>query len=610
MALRDRCTDTVKKRSVKGYQTRLDMESGESILVRRFAPVAPGAVLTETEEGMFLLMGDGSDLQLSPAWFEEVAYLVGNMPLPLVVKEVESQPELDGFTRLTKYHYRGAKGAGRTVPLIVTTSHVELPLVLGFIELTTGFLVNSPRQKVLDAPFSDPSRDVAWVRWDGTTAKRWINCIARISRCVVFPEFRGLGLSHVLVESAVKYAQHRWHVGGMRPVFLEITADMLRYWPFVQKAGFRYAGETEGNEHRAARDMRYLMRKAAAVSGAGHQGMPQGGGGILSLQRARATQLRDVVNETGLSLEKVIEYLRTSPDRLSDEDWLLLHKAYRRPKPTYLRGLTTAAERFLDTRTASIQSSEGAIRRPDTKRLATEIPLIDIGKMTITTQTRPVSSSRSRRLQEAFGIASEMIDVSVIENLDLSVDPGEIVLVTGPSGSGKSLLLETIKFFARGDHNPYDSSGVRISGEVRSTILNLGEPRQCQPDLAPIDALDWLPMETALKLMAVAGLAEPQVLIRPARTLSVGQRYRLSLALGLAEDVDLFLVDEFCETLDQFSMAAVARHLRRETTSRGMGTIVATSRAEPVSFSLKPDRTLILSSDGNYVWRHAADVRS
>lgn len=608
MTLPDVRTYTVRKRSVKGHQARLDMETGESILVRRFAPVSPGALLTETADGIFLRLGDGSDLQLSPAWSEEVSLSVGNMSLPLVLKEVESQPELDGFNRLTRYHYRGAKGAGRTVPLIATSSHMELPSVLGFIELTTGFLVNSPRQKALDAPFSDPSRGVAWIRWDSTTAKRWINCIARISRCVVFPEFRGLGLSHVLVESAVKYAQRRWHVGGMRPEFLEITADMLRYWPFVQKAGFRYAGETEGNEHRAARDMRYLMRKAAAVAGAGHQGMPQGGGGILSLQRARATQLRDVINETGLSLERVIEYLRTSPERLSDEDWLLLHKAYRRPKPTYLRGLTPAAERFLDARTTTKQSNGDTIRRLNAERRPTGEPLIDIRKLTIQTRTRPVSSNRSRRLQEAFGIASEMIDVPVIEELDFSANPGEIVLVTGPSGSGKSLLLDTIKLFALGNQPPDDPDGVRIRGEVRSTKSNLGEPRLCQPEIAPIDALDWLPMETALRLMAVAGLAEPQVLIRPAKTLSVGQKYRLSLALGLAEDVDLFLVDEFCETLDQFSMAAVARHLRRETTSLGMATVVATSRADPVSFSLKPDRTLILSSDGNYVWRHATDV--
>ena len=595
-------TYTVKRRSVVGHQIRLDMDSGESLLTRRFAPISSGAVLSATPDKLLLRLSDGYDVQVSPAWHEEVSFLTGDFSLNLTLKEIENELELEGFNRLTKYHYRGAKGAGRTVPLVATVSNSELPLVLGFIELTTSFLVSSPRQKILDAPFSDPTRNVAWLRWDGNTARKWINCIARISRCVVFPEFRGLGLSHLLVEAAVKYARHRWHIGGVRPVFLEITADMLRYWPFVQKAGFRYVGDTEGNEHRAAKDMKYLMRKASVISGTRHQGMPRGGGGILSLQRSRATHLRDVIEQTGLSAEKVIDFLRTSPDKLSDEEWLLLHKVYRRPKPTYLMGLTCAAQEFLSRRTVGYKGDDQDVPSTKFKRPTKEGPLLDLRGLTINARTKPVSSKRSRRLQEAFGIVSEMFEMPIIENLDLSIHPGEIILVTGPSGSGKSLLLESIKLFAGNGPPPYNIAEIIITGEGGGSTIKLAGPRDCDPDIAPIDALDCLPMDTALKLMAVSGLAEPQVLIRPSRTLSTGQRYRLSLALGIAGDVDLFLVDEFCETLDRFSTAAVARQLSRETRSRRMGTIVATSRAEPVSSSLRPDRTLVLSSDGRFVW--------
>ena len=585
-----------------GHQIRLDMDSGESLLMRRFAPVSRGAVLTALSGKISLALNDGTDIQVSPSWRQDVSFSVGDLSLELTLKEIESEPELEGFNRLTRYHYRGAKGAGRTVPLVATVSDPQLPLALGFIELTTSFLVNSPRQKILDAPFSDPSRKVAWLRWDGNTARRWINCIARISRCVVFPEFRGLGLSNLLVEAAVEYARHRWHIGGMRPVFLEITADMLRYWPFVRKAGFRYAGDTEGNEHRAAKDMQYLMRKAAVISGSGHQGMPRGGGGILSLQRSRATHLRDVIEQTDLSVEKVIDYLRTSPDKLSDEEWLLLHKVYRRPKPTYLMGLTCAAEDFLSRRTVSNKADDQNVPSKIFIRPTKREPILDLRGVTISARTKPVSSKRSRRLQEAFGIASEVIEAPIIENLDFSIHPGEIILVTGPSGSGKSLLLESIKLFAGKNPPPFNIAEVTVNGEGGESTPIIAGPRECDPDVAPIDALEWLPMDTALKLMAVSGLAEPQVLIRPSRTLSTGQRYRLSLALGIAGDVDLFLVDEFCETLDGFSTAAVARQLSRETRSRRMGAVVATSRAEPVSSSLRPDRTLVLSSDGRFIW--------
>ena len=343
---------TVKARSIRKHQIRLDMECGESLLTRRFIPVSPGAVLIKTNDALSVKLNDGTDLPVSPPWTESMSLRVGATEIPIEIKEIESQAELDGFLRLTRYHYRGSQGTGRTVPLVVTTPSDDLPNVLGFIELATSFLVNSPRKKILDTAFSDSDRGVGWLRWDGPTSKKWINCIARISRCVVFPEFRGLGLSSVLVESAVQYARDRWHMGGIRPVFLEITADMLRYWPFVQKADFVYVGETEGNGHRAARDMRYLIRKAMASAGRAQDGMPKGGGGILSLQRSQAEHLREVMKRTGLSLDNVIDHLRISPDKLSDDEWVLLHTAYRHPKPTYLRGLTDAAQKFLLQRTA------------------------------------------------------------------------------------------------------------------------------------------------------------------------------------------------------------------------------------------------------------------
>ena len=562
--------------------------------------------MTESREGTSLRLSDGSEIKISPAWTETIPFRVGDSSVDLIIKEIESESELDGFNRLTKYHYRGAKGAGRTIPLVVTASHNDLPPVLGFIELTTSFLVNSARQKVLDAAFSDPERKVGWARWDGGTARKWINCIARISRCVVFPEFRGLGLSSLLVQSAVRYARERWHVAGMRPVFIEITADMLRYWPFVEKAGFVYVGDTEGNEHRAAKDMSYLIRKAAATSSKGTEGMPRGGGGILSLQRSRAIHLRDVVDRTGLSLEEVIDHLKTSPDRLSDEEWILLHKVYRRPKPTYLRGLTPAAEEFLlkraaiatNGRTSCTDSGLRAFRRAHR-----HCPLLDIRELTINAQVRPVSSKRSRRLQEAFGIVSEVMELPIIENLDLTICPSEVILVTGPSGSGKSLLLSAIQLLTMSNPPVAISPDVSVTGQVRGKTPLVGRSQECHPNQAPIDALDQLSMEDTLRLMAVSGLAEPQVLIRPSRTLSLGQRYRLALALGIANDLDLLLVDEFCEPLDQFSTAAVAKHLRREVTSRRMGAIVATSRADSLASSLQPDRILALSSDGKFEWR-------
>jgi len=69
-----------------------------------------------------------------------------------------------------------------------------------------------------------------------------------------------------LVKHAAEFARQRWQVAGFLPYFLEISADMLKYVPFAEKAGMLFIGETEGNLRRVA--------NAAAI------GATQGTGGV------------------------------------------------------------------------------------------------------------------------------------------------------------------------------------------------------------------------------------------------------------------------------------------------------------------------------------------
>ena len=209
---------------------------------------------------------------------------------------------------------------GRCVPLIAKIDMWDLPNVVGFIELSSTFIVNTARSRFLNAQFVDKERGFAWQRWDREVAKAFSNSIVRISRCVVYPELRGLGLSRILVEAAARFAKERWHLGGLRPSFIEITAEMLRFWPFVRAAGFHYIGETEGNRHRAAKDMRYLVIRDRKTAG-----MPKGGGGIMFAQRGYAKTLVDVMERTGYKIDEILAILQRSPEKLSDEEWVALH---------------------------------------------------------------------------------------------------------------------------------------------------------------------------------------------------------------------------------------------------------------------------------------------
>ena len=589
----------VADRRVVNGKLELSLEGGNPITVGRFAPVGKGDTLTRIGPSLFVqLRKANTRVRLTPAW-QTSATLQVAPELPVIVREIETAEELAGYQRLTEYHYRGNRGAGRRVPLIACVNCWELPSVVGFIELASSFLVNTARARVLDTRFSDPSRGVAWTQWRTNSIRAASrhpavpqNSVVRISRCVVFPELRGVGLAKVLVDAAVAFGQQRWHVGGVQPSFIEITAEMLRYWPFVRGSGFRYIGDTDGNEHRVEEDMRYLLRLSLR-----RRELPRGGGGILCLQRAHAALLQNVMDQRGLNLKEVLDYLRRSPEKLSDEDWVQLHRVFRRGKPTYIRGLTRAAEVFLDRK-----GQEVADRVAMTKGKRSSV-LMDARGVSVRVFSRPVKSARARRVQEAFGIVSTGFRSTLVNDLDLTVLRGQIILVGGPSGTGKSLLLRAVRYLVGiGPRKGRLPDGVSLEGQRTTEGVRVGWPRAIPRAMAPIELLERFPLDEALQILASAGLADAQLFVRPASTLSLGQSYRLSLALALAEDPELLLIDEYCEPLDRYSAAAVSKKLRKAATQRQMGVIVATADPERVSSSLTPDRMLLLSSDGTHKW--------
>jgi ABC-type ATPase with predicted acetyltransferase domain len=126
--------------------------------------------------------------------------------------------------------------------------------------------------------------------------------------------------------------------------------------------------------------------------------------------------------------------------------------------------------------------------------------------------------------------------------------------------------------------------------------------RAASKNLSPIDLLQQFSLEEALQILASAGLAEPQLFVRPAGHLSVGQLYRLELALALSERPNLLLADQFCEPLDRFSAYAVCKRLRKALDQYGICALVVTSSPKKVLDGLSPDRILSLSSSGEARW--------
>lgn len=169
----------------------------------------------------------------------------------------------------------------------------------------------------------------------------------------------------------------------------------------------------------------------------------------------------------------------------------------------------------------------------------------------------------------------------VLDGIDVDVEPGRILAVTGPSGSGKSTLLAVIAGLVAPDAGtvqPADRSartGIVFQGYGLLPVLTAAENVELAlmvRDVAPDEV-----RARAAAALARAGLAE--VPDRLAEELSGGQRQRVAVARALVVDPGLLVADEPTAELDSDSAATVLRALREEADA-GAAVVVATHDPE------------------------------
>lgn len=143
-------------------------------------------------------------------------------------------------------------------------------------------------------------------------------------------------------------------------------------------------------------------------------------------------------------------------------------------------------------------------------------------------------------------VSLRLNETDVLENVNLSVKPGEIVTLIGPNGAGKTSLVRVVLGLLKA------SSG-EVRRRARLRIGYMPQKLQVDPSL-PLTVLRFLLLVPGVRRPAVeAALLEvgaEHLLERPLQQVSGGELQRILLARALLREPDLLVLDEPVQGVD------------------------------------------------------------
>ncbi|WP_295778679.1 ABC transporter ATP-binding protein [uncultured Microbacterium sp.] len=171
----------------------------------------------------------------------------------------------------------------------------------------------------------------------------------------------------------------------------------------------------------------------------------------------------------------------------------------------------------------------------------------------------------------------------VIDGLDLEIAPGRVTMIIGANASGKSTLLGTLARLHAPLAGRVEIDGADVRGIPRRSLaqtVGLLPQHPTAPDGVTVAELvgrgrhphrgllqRWSAQDTARVDEAMAWTGITELAERPVGDLSGGQRQRVWIAMALAQDPRILLLDEpttFLDLSHQLEVLDLLRELNRE----------------------------------------------
>lgn len=190
-----------------------------------------------------------------------------------------------------------------------------------------------------------------------------------------------------------------------------------------------------------------------------------------------------------------------------------------------------------------------------------------------------------RNIKKTFG------NLVALDRIDLNVSRGEVLGIVGPNGSGKTTLLNVISGYYRPTNGQVIYKGKKISGARPDKIAASGIVRTFQQNVLYWDASTFEHILRASYLMARTSLWESFInsrsyvaeerqmfshaleiietfgltdyMDKPAMGLPHGTQRSLGMAMALASNPDLLLLDEPLAGMDAKETEVVADNIKK-----------------------------------------------
>lgn len=176
-------------------------------------------------------------------------------------------------------------------------------------------------------------------------------------------------------------------------------------------------------------------------------------------------------------------------------------------------------------------------------------------------------------------------ETKVLKNIDITIEPGEFVILSGASGSGKSTLLSILGGIlsqTKGEINYQGEplfSNTRRNTERRLTDIGfIFQSSHLVPYLSVMDQLTIVGREAGMskkdanqrasKLLTDIGLSDK--LNAFPHMLSGGQKQRVAIMRALMNDPKLLLADEPTASLDAKRALSVVKMIKKEIINNDM----------------------------------------